>query len=130
VQFQSGAGLSALSGVQAAVSRKAATEQELETLERQLTSKVSTSLSELDALQAQIGPANALQAGTADIVESYLRQYQVGRKNWLDVLNAQREKTQALFSLADTRFGLQLAQLNLMILTGDLVAQPLNTLHD
>jgi hypothetical protein len=32
--------------------------------------------------------------------------------------------------LADTRFGLQLAQLNLMILTGDLVAQPLNTLHD
>ena len=130
LQFQSGAGLSALSGVQAAVSRKAATEQELETLERQLTSKVSTSLSELDALQAQIGPANALQAGTADIVESYLRQYQVGRKNWLDVLNAQREKTQALFSLADTRFGLQLAQLNLMILTGDLVAQPLNTLHD
>jgi adhesin transport system outer membrane protein len=102
----------------------------LETLERQLTSKVSTSLSELDALQAQIGPANALQAGTADIVESYLRQYQVGRKNWLDVLNAQREKTQALFSLADTRFGLQLAQLNLMILTGDIVAQPLNTLHD
>ena len=130
LQFQSGAGLSALSGVQAAVSRKAATEQELETLERQLTSKINTSLSELDALQAQIGPANALQAGTADIVESYLRQYQVGRKNWLDVLNAQREKTQALFSLADTRFGLQLAQLNLMILTGDIVAQPLNTLHD
>ena len=130
VQFQSGAGLSALSGVQAAVARKSASQQELETLERQLSAKVSTTLSELDALQAQIGPARALQAGTADIVESYLRQYQVGRKNWLDVLNAQREKTQALYSLTDTRFGLQLAQLNLMILTGDIVAQPLNTLHD
>jgi outer membrane protein TolC len=46
------------------------------------------------------------------------------------VLNAQREKTQALFSLADTRFGLQLAQLNLLILTGDIAAQALNALHD
>lgn len=130
VQFQSGAGLSALSGVRVAVARQAAAQQELETLERQLGAQISTAITELQALQAQIEPANALQLGTADIVESYLRQYQVGRKNWLDVLNAQREKTQALFSLADTRFGLQLAQLNLLILTGDIAAQPLNALHD
>jgi len=130
VQFQSGAGLSALSGVRVAVARQAAAQQELETLERQLGAQISTAITELQALQAQIEPANALQLGTTDIVESYLRQYQVGRKNWLDVLNAQREKTQALFSLADTRFGLQLAQLNLLILTGDIAAQPLNALHD
>jgi adhesin transport system outer membrane protein len=130
MQFQSGAGLSALSGVQAAVARQAAAQQELETLERQLSAQISTAITELQALQAQIEPANALQLGTTDIVESYLRQYQVGRKNWLDVLNAQREKTQALFSLADTRFGLQLAQLNLLILTGDIAAQALNALHD
>ena len=130
LQFQSGAGLSSLSGVQAAVSRKAASQQELESLERQLTAQAATSLNELDALQAQIGPAQALEAGTAEIVDSYLRQYQVGRKNWLDVLNAQREKTQALFSLADARYGLQLAQVRLMILTGDILSQPLNNLHD
>jgi adhesin transport system outer membrane protein len=130
MQFQSGAGLSALSGVQAAVARQAAAQQELETLERQLSAQISTAITELQALQAQIEPANALQLGTTDIVESYLRQYQVGRKNWLDVLNAQREKTQALFSLADTRFGLQLAQLNLLILTGDIAAQALYALHD
>jgi len=129
-QFQSGSGLSALSGVQAAVSRKAAIQQELEALERQLISQAVTTLNELDALQAQIAPAQALEAGTAEIVDSYLRQYQVGRKNWLDVLNAQREKTQALFSLADTRFGLQLAQVRLMILTGDITSQPLNNIHD
>ena len=130
LQFQSGAGLSALSGVQAAVARKAASQQELETLERQLLSQATSLLNELDAQQAQVGPAQALQAGTAEIVESYLRQYQVGRKNWLDVLNAQREKTQALFSLADARFGLQLAQIRLMILTGDATARPLTALHD
>lgn len=130
LQFQSGAGLSALSGVQAAVSRKAATQQELETLDRQLTSQAASTLTELDAQQAQVGPTQALLAGTVEIVESYLRQYQVGRKNWLDVLNAQREKTQALFSLADARFGLQLAQIRLMILTGDITSRPLNAVHD
>lgn len=130
LQFQSGAGLSALSGVQAAVSRKAASQQELETLERQLVSQATSLLNELDAQQAQVVPAQALQAGTAEIVESYLRQYQVGRKNWLDVLNAQREKTQALFSLADARFGLQLAQIRLMILTGDATSRPLSAVHD
>jgi len=37
----------------------------------------------------------------AAIVDSFLRQYRVGRKNWLDVLNAQREAVQARYSLAD-----------------------------
>jgi outer membrane protein, adhesin transport system len=129
-QFQTGAGLSALSGVQAAVSRKAAAEQELETLDRQLSSQASSLLNELQALLAQVKPAQALLAGTAEIVASYLRQYQVGRKSWLDVLNAQREKTQALYGLADAQYGLQLAQLRLMILTGDLASRPMSALHD
>lgn len=130
LEFQSGAGLSARTGVQAAVSRKEATQQELETLERNLTAQVSAGLSELQALQAQLEPSQSLLAGTTEIVESYLRQYQVGRKNWLDVLNAQREKTQALYSDADTRFGYQSSKVRLMILTGDISAQHLTALHD
>jgi adhesin transport system outer membrane protein len=116
--------------VQAAVSRKEATQQELETLERNLTAQVSAGLSELDALEAQLEPSKSLLAGTTEVVESYLRQYQVGRKNWLDVLNAQREKTQALYSDADTRFGYQLSKVRLMIMTGDISAQQLTALHD
>ncbi len=130
LEFQSGAGLSARTGVQAAVSRKEATQQELETLERNLTAQVSAGLSELEALEAQLEPSKSLLAGTTEVVESYLRQYQVGRKNWLDVLNAQREKTQALYSDADTRFGYQLSKVRLMIMTGDISAQQLTALHD
>ena len=130
LEFQSGAGLSARTGVQAAVSRKEATQQELETLERNLTSQVNAALSELEALEAQLEPSKSLLAGTTEVVESYLRQYQVGRKNWLDVLNAQREKTQALYSDADTRFGYQLSKVRLMIMTGDISAQQLTALHD
>jgi adhesin transport system outer membrane protein len=35
------------------------------------------------------------------VIESYLRQYAVGKKSWLDVLNAQREATQARNTLVD-----------------------------
>jgi adhesin transport system outer membrane protein len=130
LEFQSGAGLSARTGVQAAASRKEAIQQELETLERNLTAQVSAGLSELEALEAQLEPSKSLLEGTTEVVESYLRQYQVGRKNWLDVLNAQREKTQALYSDADTRYGYQLSKVRLMIMTGDISAQQLTALHD
>ncbi len=59
LQFQSGAGLSARSGMQAAASRKDATQQELETLERNLQSQARAAITELDALQAQLEPAQA-----------------------------------------------------------------------
>jgi adhesin transport system outer membrane protein len=130
LEFQSGAGLSARTGVQAAVSRLEAARYELETLERNLNAQVVSALSELQALESQLEPAKALLSGTTEIVESYLRQYQIGRKNWLDVLNAQREKTQALYSEADTRFGQQSAKVRLMIMTGDINAHQLTALHD
>lgn len=130
LEFQSGAGLSARASVQASVSRKAAAQQELETLERNLTAQVRAGLSEIEALQAQLEPSKALLDGTTEVVESYLRQYQVGRKNWLDVLNAQREKTQALYSDADARYGYQLSKVRLMIMTGDISAQQLTAIHD
>jgi adhesin transport system outer membrane protein len=116
--------------MQAAASRKDAAQQELETLERNLTSQAQAAISERDALAAQIEPAKALLDGTSEVVESYVRQYQVGRKNWLDVLNAQREKTQALYNQADTTYGLQLAKVRLMIMTGDISAQQLTLLND
>lgn len=130
LQFQPGAGLSAFSSVQASLSRKDAIEQELEAFDRNLSSQVVAALSEFDAMGAQLGPADALLVGTTEVVESYLRQYQVGRKNWLDVLNAQREKTQALYNYIDMQFGYQLSKARLMILTGDISAQQLSAIQD
>lgn len=130
LQFQPGAGLSALSNEQVAASRKDAVQQELETLDLNLSAQVLAAVTELDALGAQLAPARALLSGTTEVVESYLRQYQIGRKNWLDVLNAQREMTQALYNVADTEFGHQLAQLKLMLLTGDITGQQLSAIHD
>jgi len=46
------------------------------------------------------------------------------------VLNAQREKTNALYNLADMQYGLQLAQVRLMLQTGELRSDALTAIHD
>ena len=54
------------------------------------------------------------------MVSSYLRQYTVGRKTWLDVLNAQRELVQAQLALADNQAALNIASHKLQTLLGGL----------
>ena len=130
LQFTTGAGLSALSNRQAAIARKASALAEIGAFRLTLQGQIQSNLSELDALMAQLVPSRALVNDTAQLVDSYLRQYQIGRKSWLDVLNAQREKTNALYSLADTQYGLQLAQVRLMIVTGELRSDALTAIHD
>ena len=119
LQYQPGSGLSALSGTQAALARKEAAERELQTLERALEAQVRSLLGDIRGLESQLQPSLDLLGGTSELVESYLRQYQIGRKTWLDVLNALREKTQADYNLADVRFTLMLSQLKLLLLQGE-----------
>lgn len=122
VTMQTGSGLSALSGVEVAVARQQASRDGLDQSLRQLEQAVRSSWDEVQALELQLPAARALLAASGEVVESYLRQFQVGRKSWLDVLNAQREKTNAHYALADTEAPLQLARLRLLLLAG--VIQP------
>jgi adhesin transport system outer membrane protein len=126
LQHQTGAGLSSLSGVQVAVARREAALDAIDALDRSLMQQVRMLWSERQALLAQAAPVRA-QIGMADaIVASYLRQFQVGRKNWLDVLNAVREKTQAHYARADIESPLQSVEVRLLLLAGELNAnQPL-----
>jgi len=130
VQYQPGAGLSALSGVKSALAKQDAAEQELQVLERNLEFQARTFYSDIDALQAQLVPAQELLNGTSQLVDSYLRQYQIGRKNWLDVLNVLREKTQAQYNLADVRYSLLQSQVKLLLLTGELSGTKFSVIHE
>ena len=98
--------------------------------ERQLEQQVGTALADLDALAQQVEPARLLVAATEDVVASYLRQYQIGKKNWLDVLNALRESAQAHYSAVDVASSTQSLQLRLMLLTGPTSSQALGQIHD
>ena len=64
------------------------------------------------------------------MVESYLRQYQIGRKTWLDVLNVQREKIAALAGLADVEYAVEIAKVRLLTQTGHINAANIASIHD
>ena len=123
LQLQTGAGLSGLSAVETAVARKQAAQDAILTFERQLTQQVKSNWTEAQALGEQLEPVRALLAGSDEIVASYLRQFQVGRKSWLDVLNAQREKVQAHYGLADVELPLLLLKVKLLLQSGQLKAE-------
>jgi adhesin transport system outer membrane protein len=130
LQFTPGPGLSAQSVTAAARSRLENSQQNALIFERQLEQQVRTALSDLEALGQQVEPAQLLVGATEDVVASYLRQYQIGKKNWLDVLNALRENAQASYSAVDVNSSTQLMRLRTLLLTGQLTWDNLSTLHD
>lgn len=130
LQFSPGPGLSARSAAAAARSRLENSMQNAVVYERQLAQQVRTALADMETLAQQQEPTQLLVSATEDVVASYLRQYQIGKKNWLDVLNAVRESTQATYSAVDVASTTQSLRLRLMLLTGQLSTQNLNLVHD
>lgn len=115
---QPGAGLSARSGVDAAIARREATRLARQAAEREARERVELDWNEWSAAQGRVENAERTRASSAEVAESYARQYAAGRKSWLDVLNAVRENTQAELALADARGQMQAAALRLKVLTG------------
>jgi adhesin transport system outer membrane protein len=101
VQFQPGAGLAVASSISAAKQRKQSARDSLEAEKRELRRQIKTAWNEYASVSFQLEPSKMLVVATNSVIESYLRQYAVGKKSWLDVLNAQREATQARNTLVD-----------------------------
>jgi len=120
LQYQPGAGLSQIPQIDAARLRAEGAVSGLEAGKRDLTERVYSQFNEAGALLEQLGPARAALRASGDVMESYVRQYTAGRKTWQEVLNAQRELTQAAYTVADTEAAATNAFLRLDILTGDL----------
>lgn len=128
LQVDTGAGLSVVKSVRAAESRRIAAMEFTTLAERQLTSRVRILLAEIDSLGDELLPARIAFESAVSTVSSTLRQYQIGRKGWLDVLNAQREKTQAQLALAAVSFGLENSRFRLKVLSGEIQAANLSEL--
>ena len=101
VQFQPGAGFAVASSISAAKQRKLSARDSLEAEKRELRRQIKTAWNEYTSVSFQLEPSKLLVDATNSVIESYLRQYAVGKKSWLDVLNAQREATQARNTLVD-----------------------------
>lgn len=118
LQSEFGAGFSSLSDSRAAASRRDALRRELEVASRQLKTKVSKAWREWRAAQVRMESAKLQRESAQRVFDSYTRQYVIGQKSWLDVLNAVREASTAANAVADTRAQATAPMLRIAILTG------------
>ncbi len=120
LEAQPGAGLSAISGVEAAIARREAVRQSREVALRDLRERVTVDWNELVAARLRLDNARQARTMSTEVFESYARQYTTGRKTWIDVLNAVREATQSGFAVADAAAQVAAAALRLRLLAGGL----------
>ena len=125
LDYQSGAGLASLAAIRESEARRQAVYAERASALRDATDEVSADWADLQAFEAQALELRAQAAATAQVFDSFSRQYAVGRKSWVDVLNAQRELTQARYALAEARWASVRSALKLQLATGQLTAASL-----
>ena len=95
IDFQPGAGLSSRRQLSAAKMRVDSSRSNLRALSLETNQAVEILYQQHLSSKSQIETTRVLVEAMSKVVASYLRQYTVGRKSWLDVLNSQRELFQA-----------------------------------
>lgn len=115
VNYAPGGGFSSVASASAAMDRARAATMQVETAKRELTDKLNAEYNEYEF--ALLKKENLQRSAnlSSDISASYDRQYLVGRKSWLDLMNAVRERAQTKVQLADAEGSLIAASRRLMV---------------
>ena len=115
VNYTPGGGLSSIATASAARDRARAAEMQVEASKRELNDRLNAEYNEYEfaLLKKENLQRSANLAG--DISASYDRQYLVGKKSWLDLMNAVRERAQTKVQLADAEGSLIGASRRLMV---------------
>lgn len=120
MRMQTGSGLAIRSQLQAVYHRRLSAIEELRRHEVELMAEIHRSWQDMQSLSLQLDAAMQMASGADEMVDSYLRQFRVARKSWLDVLNIQRERVQAHNSAVDTYMLLEQSKLKVLLLSGQI----------
>lgn len=90
-QLQTGNGLQGVLGYRAEKQRVIALEAKLDAVDRQVAATIDVDRTQLMALRRQLHVQFEAAQAANKLIDSFIRQFEAGRKTWLDVLNAQRE---------------------------------------
>ncbi|WP_341686264.1 TolC family protein [Limnohabitans sp.] len=112
-----GAGLSLSKQMDSLLQRERAIEAEVEAAHRNLREQIQTEVLWLRASQDRITSLALHVQASQSIQEAYARQFNAGRKTWIDVMNAARELTQAHVQIAEAQAMALTAAWRLHILT-------------
>ncbi len=97
-----GAGLSNLSGIDAARAQVEAAEADEQVQARALAEQVLADHALAASAESRLAALRGSLQSAAEVGQAYDRQFLAGRKSWLDVMNAARELTQVELALADS----------------------------
>lgn len=103
VQYQTDNGLKALQGWRSGRQRVDAARAGVESARRDVAAAVHVAAAQWRASGLQLEEQAAAVSATDKVVESFLRQFEAGRKTWLEVLNAQREAHETRLALVEQK---------------------------
>lgn len=117
VSMALGAGLSTLSGIEAARARQRAAQEDIQTQQLAVDEQVQSDATLARTSEQRRVSLERVRQSSADVYASWERQFLAGRKQWQDLMNAAREQAQNDALLADTLAALQLTSWRLALLT-------------
>lgn len=103
VSSQLGAGLSSFSNIQVANKTKQAARARITTQRRLIEQIVRSDFAQANTFQLRVKSLMRSVETAQQVADSYERQFPVGRKSWLDVMNAVRDLVNTEVQLADTK---------------------------
>jgi outer membrane protein, adhesin transport system len=112
-----GGGLSALSGIDAVQAQYRAAKEEIQAQQLAIDEQVQGDATLYRNAAVRRASLERVVQSSVDVTASWERQFLAGRKQWQDLMNATREKTQTDTQLADAFSAQQLAGWRLVILT-------------
>ena len=118
VQFSPGAGLASYSGAQAAQSRIDSALAQLAADENDARLRARANWAEHTASRRQAAELEPQVSALDTSMASFMRQFEAGRKSWLELLNTQREVVDARLALSRARTSRDQSALRLMVNTG------------
>jgi len=103
LSFQTNNGVQGLFGYRAEQERIAAVQAQLRAADQTVASTLAIDKAQLSAIGAQLEVQFEAAKSSAALVDSFIRQFEAGRKSWLEVLNAQREANDAMIQSINVR---------------------------
>ena len=116
--LDTGPGFSKSDAITSQSYEREAVKEQLNAFYQEFKRDVSDRWVAINRLRRSQKPLQEASDAAKEIVASYKRQFQVGKKSWLDVLNAQRERNQSLVALIENEHTLAERKIDLLILTG------------
>lgn len=129
MEYQPGAGLTAAYSMDAAAHRLNGAQLVIESLSSELRELSITRFHEAQMALDALEPSRNFVEANSEVVSSYMRQFQAGRKSWQEVMNAQREMAQSQLAMVDAQANVRLSSLKIQIITGEMTREMVDSVR-